>query len=200
MIKIVITNEKGGTGKSTIACLLIEYLNYKGYFVQLIDTDPLQTSQTWVNNCWAKSRQVSRSHQPDYQVIDTAGSSGSAYSWIRQADLVVVPLQMHYADLKVAIDWFQNQRDEIQKKVVFIPNRWQNTIEQREGAKQLQNMVQLLKQGQILVPLSNRAAVYGVVLNGSKDNFFQSLPKDKTKESQLVMSQILKIATKKAAS
>jgi cellulose biosynthesis protein BcsQ len=27
-IKIVITNEKGGTGKSTILALLVEYLNY----------------------------------------------------------------------------------------------------------------------------------------------------------------------------
>jgi cellulose biosynthesis protein BcsQ len=46
MLKIAITNEKGGTGKSTIACLLVEYLNYLNKKVQLIDTDPIQTSQT----------------------------------------------------------------------------------------------------------------------------------------------------------
>jgi cellulose biosynthesis protein BcsQ len=45
-IKIVITNEKGGTGKSTCAVLLVEYLLFQGYKVQLIDTDPLQTAQT----------------------------------------------------------------------------------------------------------------------------------------------------------
>jgi len=45
-MKIVITNEKGGTGKSTLACLLVEYLNQQKQKVQLIDTDPIQTSQT----------------------------------------------------------------------------------------------------------------------------------------------------------
>lgn len=195
MLKIVITNEKGGTGKSTVAALLTEYLNYKGHSVQLIDTDPLQTAQTWVNNCRSKGRLVSQT-KAEYLIIDTAGSSGSAYSWIREADIVVVPLQMHYADLKVTVDWFQNQRDEIQTKTVFLPNRWQNTIEQREGAKQLQNLVQILKQGQILQPLTNRAAVYGLVLNGSPANFFRQTDKTKTQEAQTIMNQILKIANK----
>jgi cellulose biosynthesis protein BcsQ len=45
MPKIVITNEKGGAGKSTIACLSFEYLEYQNKQVQLIDADPLQTSQ-----------------------------------------------------------------------------------------------------------------------------------------------------------
>jgi cellulose biosynthesis protein BcsQ len=45
MKKVVITNEKGGTGKSTIACLLVEWLNYLGKKVQLVDTDPIQSSQ-----------------------------------------------------------------------------------------------------------------------------------------------------------
>ena len=77
MKKIVITNEKGGTGKSTFAALLTEYLNYEGKKVQLIDTDPLQTSQNWANNCQNEGRIVSNI-TADYQIIDTAGSSGSA--------------------------------------------------------------------------------------------------------------------------
>src|SRR5437868_476909 len=100
---------------------------------------------------------------------------------------------MHYADLKVTVDWFQNQRDEIQVKTIFLPNRWQNSLEQREGAKQLQKLIQTYQQGQVLTPLNNRVAVYGLVLNGSRINFFQQVP-DKVKESQLVCGQIIKIA------
>jgi cellulose biosynthesis protein BcsQ len=79
MIKIAITNEKGGTGKSTITCLLVEYLNHLNKKVQLTDTDPIQTSQTWANNCKLEGRQVS-TNPATYQIIDTAGSSGSALS------------------------------------------------------------------------------------------------------------------------
>jgi cellulose biosynthesis protein BcsQ len=105
MIRIAITNEKGGTGKSTIACLLIEYLNHLKKKVQLIDTDPIQTSQTWANNCKKEDRQVSRT-PADYQIIDTAGSSGSAITWLAQADLILVPFRPHYADLQTTITWF----------------------------------------------------------------------------------------------
>ena len=102
MKKIAITNEKGGTGKSTIACLLVEYLNNLNKKVQLTDTDPIQTSQTWANNCQQEGRQVSTT-PADYQIIDTAGSSGSSLNWIKQADLIVVPFQAHYVDLKVTL-------------------------------------------------------------------------------------------------
>jgi cellulose biosynthesis protein BcsQ len=43
---IVITGNKGGTGKTTIAALLAEYLIYHKKKVNLIDTDPNQTLQT----------------------------------------------------------------------------------------------------------------------------------------------------------
>jgi Mrp family chromosome partitioning ATPase len=45
LTKIVITGNKGGTGKTTIAALLTEYLNYQNQKVQLIDTDPNQALQ-----------------------------------------------------------------------------------------------------------------------------------------------------------
>jgi cellulose biosynthesis protein BcsQ len=43
---IVITGNKGGTGKTTIAALLAEYLLWHRKKVNLIDTDPNQALQT----------------------------------------------------------------------------------------------------------------------------------------------------------
>ena len=42
LTKVVIAGNKGGTGKTTIAALLTEYLTYQGKRVNLIDTDPNQ--------------------------------------------------------------------------------------------------------------------------------------------------------------
>ena len=182
MLKIVITNEKGGTGKSTIACLLVEYLNHLKNKVQLIDTDPIQTSQTWVNNCKLEGRQVSQTSAA-YQIIDTAGSSGSALSWLAQADLILVPFRPHYADLQTTTTWFTSLKPDWQAKIIFIPNHWQNTKEQREGLAQIKEVIAEEKQGQITNPLTNRPALYGTLLNGSKVNFFakKGLPSEITK-------------------
>ena len=171
MLKIAITNEKGGTGKSTIACLLVEYLTYQKKKVQLIDTDPIQTSQTWANNCKIEGRQVSQT-PANYQIIDTAGSSGSALSWLVQADLILVPFRPHYADLQTTTTWFTSLKPEWQAKIIFIPNHWQNTKEQREGLAQIKEVIEEEKQGQITNPLTNRPALYGTLLNGNKINFF----------------------------
>ena len=174
MIKIVITNEKGGTGKSTIACLLTEYLNYQGQKVQLIDTDSIQTSQTWVGNCKVEGREVSTT-PADYQIVDTAGSSGSALPWLAQANLILVPFRPHYADLQPTVIWFTSLKKDWQEKIIFIPNQWQNTKEQRQGLTELEEVIAeelAHKKRRITSPLTNRPALYGSFLNGSKDNLF----------------------------
>jgi cellulose biosynthesis protein BcsQ len=45
LTKIVLTGNKGGTGKTTLAALLTEYLNHRKKKIQLIDTDPNQALQ-----------------------------------------------------------------------------------------------------------------------------------------------------------
>lgn len=175
--KIVITGNKGGTGKTTITALLVEYLTCQKKKVNLIDTDPNQALQTWINNCQQENRLVSSPLPADYQIIDTAGVSGGSLTYIKQADIILVPFVPHYVDLQVIIPWFNSLQKERQRKVYFLPNRYQKTKEQQEGLKELDETRQSQKAGKILPPLSHRSALYGTVLNGSKENFFANQKK-----------------------
>ena len=103
LTKIVITGNKGGTGKTTIAALLAEYLTYQKKKVNLIDTDPNQALQFWIDNCQQENRPVSSPLPADYQIIDTAGVSGGSLAYIKQADIILVPFVPHYIDLQVII-------------------------------------------------------------------------------------------------
>lgn len=173
LIKIVITGNKGGTGKTTIAALLTEYLTYQNKKVNLIDIDPNQALQSWINNCQEESRLVSSRLPVDYQIIDTAGVSGGSLTYIKQADIILVPFVPHYIDLQVIIPWFNSLSWERKEKVFFLPNRYQKTKEQREGLEQLNETGRDKEAGIILPPLSHRPALYGSLLNGSKENFFK---------------------------
>ena len=51
MKTIVITSDKGGVGKSTLAALIIEWLNFNNILVNLVDADPIQTTRTCSDNC-----------------------------------------------------------------------------------------------------------------------------------------------------
>src|SRR3954451_11792951 len=103
LTKIVITGNKGGTGKTTITALLTEYLNHQKKKVNLTDVDPNQALQNWINNCQQENRLVSSPLPADYQVIDTAGVSGGSLTYIKQANIILVPFVPHYVDLQVII-------------------------------------------------------------------------------------------------
>jgi Mrp family chromosome partitioning ATPase len=103
LTKIVITGNKGGTGKTTITALLAEYLTHQKNKVNLIDTDPNQALKFWIDNCEQEKRTVSSPFPVDYQIIDTAGVSGGSLTYIKQADIILVPFVPHYIDLQVII-------------------------------------------------------------------------------------------------
>jgi cellulose biosynthesis protein BcsQ len=84
----------------------------------------------------------------------------------------LVPFIPHYIDLQVIIPWFNSLTKERQQKVFFLPNRYQRTKEQQEGLAQLNETIRDKKAGKVLPSLSSRPALYGSVLNGSKENFF----------------------------
>ena len=172
MKTIVITSDKGGVGKSTLAALIIEWLNFNNISVDLVDADPIQTTRTWSDNC-AYDGRIVLSKTADYLIVDTAGTSGAGLNWLQKGDIIIAPFQPHYADIKTVLDWFYVINPTLQKKVMFIPNRYQKTNEQKDGLLQVKKVLDTENAGTLLPFLSNRPAIYGSLLNGSNINFFR---------------------------
>lgn len=158
------TGDKGGVGKSTIAVLITEWLISTGVKVKLIDADPNQTMQTWVDKCYQFGYQVSFPHA-SVTVVDTPGTVGSSLKkYILKAEIILIPFQPHVADLEVVVGWFLSLK--VQSRVLFVPNRLSRTIEQRDGLKELQTIIADESRGTLIDGLSNRPAVYPPLLNG----------------------------------
>jgi cellulose biosynthesis protein BcsQ len=182
---IVLTGDKGGVGKSTLAALLTEWLLSQGKQVHLIDADPNQTSKMWADKCQDFGYQVSTPDAP-VTIVDTAGTSGSSLTmYIRKADIIVVPFQPHVADLETVVGWFTSIHPELQDRVVFVPNRLTTptlTREQREGLQQLRDVLKDEGRGRLAPGLANRPAVYPPLLNGRSENFFSLLQDEKVRD------------------
>lgn len=179
---ISVTGDKGGVGKSTIACLLAEWFNYHNRKVKLIDADPNQTTKTWLEKCEEAGRTINYPTS-DITIVDTAGTSGSSLiKYIKDADLILVPFQPHVSDLEIVVGWFLSLNQHLQARVKFIPNRLSFTKEQKDGLAELQDVINNEGRGEILSGLSNRPAVYPPFLNGSKINFFSNKLDEKVKD------------------
>jgi chromosome partitioning protein len=171
---IVLTGDKGGVGKSTIAVLITEWLISTGVKVKLIDADPNQTIQTWVDKCYELGYKVS-SPDASVTVIDTPGTVGSSLNkYILNAKIILIPFQPHVADLEVVVGWFLSVKESLQSRVIFVPNRLSRTIEQRDGIKELKAIIAEEGRGTLIDGLSNRPAVYPPLLNGRGENFFNN--------------------------
>ena len=194
---IAITGDKGGVGKSTIAALLAEWLLHQGRSVRIIDTDPNQSTQTWVDKCADKGRTIS-SNDAAITIVDTAGTSGSSLTkYIRHADLILVPFKPHVADLEVVVGWFLSLKESLQERVLFIPNMLSNTKEQKTGVAEIKAVIKEETRGQLLPGLSERKAVYPPLLNGNKVNFFETNIDYKTKdETQALFTSITQLIDK----
>lgn len=190
---IVFTGDKGGVGKSTLAVLMTEWFLSQSKKVHLVDADPNQTSKTWAEKCEALGYKVNVPESP-VTIVDTAGTSGSSLNqYIRRADIIVVPFQPHVADLETVVSWFLSINAELQRRVVFVPNRLANTKEQRDGLQELRKVLKEEGRGRMAPGLSNRPAIYPPLLNGRKDNFF-TLPLDEKvkKEVQATFASIIR--------
>jgi len=171
--KIVLASLKGGVGKSLIAILLTEWCNYMGIPIDIIDTDPGQTLQTWVQHCAQESRLVA---QPGTSlvVVDTAGNSGSCLPWLRRATIIVCPFRPNFTDLSRTATWFVSLPADLQRKFLFLPNAVGVSQEHISGIESISALVQQQQQGKVLTEcaLRNRDFVYPGVSKGLPQNFF----------------------------
>jgi chromosome partitioning protein len=97
-MKIVIAQQKGGAGKSTVALILAAVLNEAGKTIKVVDRDPQQSFSTW-------TQRVGIAHSADgrYTIVDTPPRvfEGSVVGDIESADLVIVPSGTSVSDVEV---------------------------------------------------------------------------------------------------
>ncbi len=113
MTVISLINQKGGCGKSTLACHLAWWLASKGQSVAMVDSDGQQSASRWLakidlpidiyvmsegTQLLEEIPQVAKSHQ--YVVVDGGGMlSDISLNILLRSDLAIVPSQPTGLDL-----------------------------------------------------------------------------------------------------
>jgi chromosome partitioning protein len=141
MRSILVTNAKGGCGKSTIATNLAAYFASEGYATTLADFDPQQSALAWLEErpedfapiTGLAAHDEGLKHLPrstEYLVIDApARSHGKELTeLVRRAESVIVPVLPSPIDIKAAhrfIDELMgvNKVDDKQARVAVVANR-----------------------------------------------------------------------------
>lgn len=201
MATIVFANPKGGVGKSTIAALFVEWCDHKKFSITTVDGDPNQTFNTWCIYRTNEGRPLTQSNGTKVTVVDTAGTSNSAITWLQKADIVVTPFKPNFADLDLTVQWFQSLNAKVQSKMLFVPNMLGQASEHTYGIEEIKKITIDAGNGRVLADLAlkNRDAVYPEVLKGLSQNFFELGTKFKSAQEEFgkLATAILKDAKSK---
>lgn len=203
MKTIVFANPKGGVGKSTIAALFVEWCDHNNISVKTVDGDPNQTFNTWCLYRAKEGRPILEGKgATDLTIVDTAGTSNSALSWLNKADLVITPFKPNFADLDLTVQWFQTLNSSLQSKLLFVPNMTGQASEHVYGMDEIEKITANTGHGVVLskYALKNRDAVYPEVLKGLPSNFFTLGSKFKNAQTEFsaLAKAIMKYGTKLA--
>lgn len=137
---VAVLNQKGGSGKTTIATNLATALQRRGYRVALVDADPQKTASEWA----ARGEDTPPTYEAtagslhenvpalreafDIVVIDGAPRMTKlATSAVKTADLVLIPVQPSGADIWAAEDILdivgERQRVTGEPRAAFVVSR-----------------------------------------------------------------------------
>ena len=116
---VAIVNQKGGTGKTTLAINLASVLAEKGA-VLLLDADPQASSQNWAAGEWTSPEGLAVKGMGKGNLLEQVRSVSREYDWIiidgppgitrtsadavRAADLVLIPAKPSPLDVWAASD------------------------------------------------------------------------------------------------
>lgn len=129
MKHILVANAKGGSGKTTLATNLAGYLATQSNHVLLADLDRQQSSTQWLNRRPADApiihtSQHKSSHAIEWVVTDSpAGLRDEKLAEaVKDADLVIVPIQPSAFDIGAAADFLEVLMTEkaIRKNKTFV--------------------------------------------------------------------------------
>ena len=141
MRTILVTNAKGGCGKSTIATSLAAYYASEGFETAIADFDPQRSALTWLEDRPADYAEITGvpgfehglrgvSRNTDYLIMDApAGSHGRDLTeLVKRAESIVVPVLPSPIDIKAAatfVDELMNTAKVSSKKakVAVVANR-----------------------------------------------------------------------------
>ena len=121
MKSIMVINSKGGSGKTTIAVNLAAYSAQKGYDTTLIDLDPQESSTQWLSQRPLNKTTIKSSRKFQKPVkkgkntviiydVPAAIYGSKLETYIKKADMIVVPVMPSPIDIKAAKEFLNNLR------------------------------------------------------------------------------------------
>lgn len=133
MIKILIANPKGGSGKTTLSTNLAGYFASQARKVCLLDMDKQQSSHGWLKrrpehlpkiNGAGSQNTLSKKKNIEFAIIDSpAGIRGDKLSdAIKEADWVIVPMQASTYDINATQEFIDILKAEkaVRKERTFV--------------------------------------------------------------------------------
>jgi chromosome partitioning protein len=121
MKSIMVINQKGGSGKTTVAVNLAAYCAQKGYQTTLIDLDPQESSTQWLSVRPISKSKINGSKQFNKTLkkgknniviydVPAAIHGPRLENYIKKADMVVVPVMPSPFDIRAAREFIQQIR------------------------------------------------------------------------------------------
>lgn len=116
MLTILIANQKGGVGKTTIADELAFELERRGASVSFISTDPQGGSVHETDD---------GDEERDWRIVDTPGVLADALpEWCEAADMVLVPMLPSARDIEPTLRTIEVARKSTSAPVAVVVNQY----------------------------------------------------------------------------